>query len=187
MATNKQPSGTDEKSIKIGTTAFQRAAQACPIIVAGGYSQGAAIMHNVIPRRLSPDILSRIVGVVLYGDTRNRQDNGIIPGFPVNRVRMFCNSNDGVCGGKLVINAGHLAYANQIAAGANFLAESVRAFGSGGGRNDGQSFGGGSQYGGGEAMEAPVGGIMGKLGGGFGKGGKRGGGARGGLFGKRGS
>jgi hypothetical protein len=203
LATNVSPARTDAKSIQIGATTFERAAKACPIIVAGGYSQGAAVMHNVISKRLSADVKSRIAGVVLYGDTRNKQDGGRIPGFPAERVRVFCNKNDGVCGGMLVVNAGHMAYANQIGAGASFLAERVGSFRSGGsssssGGEDGEvgemgGMGDGGDGGdGGEATEAPAGGLLGKLGG-LGKGGKSGGGLlgklggggkSGGMFGK---
>ena len=212
LATNVSPARTDAKSIQIGTTTFERAAKACPVIVAGGYSQGAAVMHNVISKKLSSDIKSRIAGVVLYGDTRNKQDGGRIPGFPAERVKVFCNKNDGVCGGMLVVNAGHMAYANQIGAGASFLVERVNAFRSGGGERGGHSHGGSSggedgEMGdmgdmgdggdggdGGEAAEAPAGGLLGKLGG-LGKGGKSGGGMlgklggggkSGGMFGKLG-
>jgi hypothetical protein len=190
------PARTDAKSIQIGVTAFERAAKACSVIVAGGYSQGAAVMHNVISKRLSSDIKSRIAGVVLYGDTRNKQDGGQIPNFPADKVKVFCNKNDGVCGGMLVVNGGHLAYANQIGAGASFLAERVKSFRSGGGSESGGHSHGGSSGGedgdapeGGEAMEAPAGGLLGKLGA-LGKGGKSGklggGGKSGGLFGKLG-
>jgi Cutinase len=206
LATNVSPARTDAKSIQTGVTAFQRAAKACPIIVAGGYSQGAAVMHNVISKRLSADIKSRIAGVVLYGDTRNKQDRGRIPNFPADKVKVFCNKNDGVCGGMLVVNGGHLAYAGQIGAGASFLAERVKEFrsagggsssgssgnsnGSSSGGEDGGDMGDGGDGGeGGKATEAPASGLLGKLGGlgKAGKAGKRGKrGKSGGLLGKLG-
>jgi cutinase len=89
LATNISPARTDAKSINTGVQTFERAAKACPIIIAGGYSQGAAVMHNVIGKRLSSDIKSRIAGVALYGDTRNKQDHGVIPNFPADRVKVW--------------------------------------------------------------------------------------------------
>jgi len=129
LATNVSPARTDQGSISKGVAAFQRASSACRVMVAGGYSQGAAVMHNVIGKRLSQTVKSRIAGVVLYGDTRNKQDHGKIPNFPANRVKVICNPTDGVCGGALIVNVGHMTYTARIAEGASFLAGRVRGFG----------------------------------------------------------
>jgi cutinase len=131
LATNISPARTDQGSISKGVAAFQRASGACRVMVAGGYSQGAAVMHNVIGKRLSQSIKSRIAGVVLYGDTRNKQDRGKIPNFPANRVKVICNKGDGVCGGALLVNVGHMTYTARIGEGASFLASRVRGFGGG--------------------------------------------------------
>jgi cutinase len=131
LATNISPARTDQGSISKGVAAFQKASGACRVLVAGGYSQGAAVMHNVIGKRLSQSIKSRIAGVVLYGDTRNKQDRGKIPNFPANRVKVICNAGDGVCGGALLVNVGHMTYTARIGEGASFLASRVRGFGGG--------------------------------------------------------
>jgi cutinase len=90
---------------------FKQAAAKCAksALLAGGYSQGAALMHRSI-EALPKEIQDRIAGVVLFGDTKNKQDGGKIKNFPADKVKIFCNANDGVCGGGLNVNAGHLAY-----------------------------------------------------------------------------
>jgi cutinase len=127
LATNISPARTDATSISKGVAAFEKAAGACKTLVAGGYSQGAAVMHNVISKRLTPAIKARIAGVVLYGDTRNKQDRGRIPNFPAEKVKVICNKNDGVCGGQLLVNVGHMTYTARIGEGAKFLASRVKA------------------------------------------------------------
>ena len=72
-------------------------------------SQGTAVMHNAVST-LPANIKSKVVGGVLFGDTRNKQDRGQVPNYPRNNVIIFCVKDDGVCGGKLNVNAGHFAY-----------------------------------------------------------------------------
>jgi cutinase len=108
----------------------------CPksIIIGGGYSQGAAITHRTV-EKLPQNIKDKIAGVVLYGDTQNKQDGGKIKNFPPDRVKVFCNgygelkgkSSDGVCGGALMVNGGHLSYSESMKPGATFLKERVDA------------------------------------------------------------
>lgn len=145
ISTNVSPARTDRASIAKGNQAFQEAA-GCSTIIAGGYSQGAgtlspslfschsanvhpAVMHNVISH-LSPSIKSKIAGVALFGDTRNLQDRGHIPDFPIAKSRVWCNVSDGVCGGALLVDAGHLSYSNsQIREAATYLAGRVKSAG----------------------------------------------------------
>jgi len=128
LATNISPARTDADSIKKGVDAFKQAA-GCKVIVAGGYSQGAAVMHNVIGvgNNLDATIKGKIAGVALFGDTRNQQDKGHIPNFPQEKSKVWCNASDGVCGGALNVNAGHLSYSNtQIKEAANYLASAAK-------------------------------------------------------------
>jgi cutinase len=47
---------------------------------------------------------------VLYGDTKNKQSNGQIEGFPKDKLLSLCEKDDGVCWGGLSVTAGHLVY-----------------------------------------------------------------------------
>src|SRR5690242_16680193 len=102
IATNVSMDRTDAASIAKGVAAFQQA-QGYKTIVAGGYSQGAAVMHNVIGKSLDANIKAKIAGVALFGSTRNKQDGGHVPNFPSERSKTWCNASDGVCGGGLMV------------------------------------------------------------------------------------
>jgi len=131
LATNVRPERTDPESMAKGVEAFEKAYAACPsgIIIAGGYSQGAAVMHNVVESKLKPEIKARIAGVALFGDTRNKQDKGHILNFPNERSKVWCNAGDGVCGGELNVNGAHLAYGyNQMSEAATWLNGLVKSF-----------------------------------------------------------
>lgn len=92
-----------------------------------------AVMHNVVSK-LDGGLKSKLAGVALFGDTRNKQDGGHIPNFPAANSKVWCNASDGVCGGGLNVNAGHLSYSNaQIKEAANYLAQRVKSHGGGGG------------------------------------------------------
>jgi len=108
LLTNVSPARTDPTSIAKGVAAF-RQAQGCRVIVAGGYSQGAAVMHNSVSK-LDAALKAKIAGVALFGDTRNRQDAGHIKNFPKDRSRVWCKAGDGVCKGTLAVGASHLSY-----------------------------------------------------------------------------
>ena len=86
-------------------------------------------MHNVVSK-LDGSLKSKIAGVALFGDTRNKQDNGHIPNFPQEKSRVWCNKNDGVCGGALNVNGGHLSYSSaQINEAATWLAGRAKSGG----------------------------------------------------------
>jgi cutinase len=129
LGTNVSAQRTDAASIAKGVEAFKKA-QGCKVIVAGGYSQGAAVMHNVVGKSLDEGIKKKIAGVALFGDTRNQQDKGHIPNFPTERSRVWCNKNDGVCGGQLNVNGGHLSYSGaQISEAGAYLADLAKKMG----------------------------------------------------------
>ncbi|QDS70915.1 hypothetical protein FKW77_006479 [Venturia effusa] len=137
VAGNMTPGGGDPAGIKEATKDYNLAASKCPntVIIGGGYSQGAAITHRSV-EALPENIKARIAAIVLYGDTKNKQDGGVIKNFPPSKVKIFCNgygelkgkSADGVCGGALAVNGGHLAYGDSFKPGAQFLKSKVDAF-----------------------------------------------------------
>jgi len=114
LETNAMPKGTNDAAINVAVGLFNKAAQKCPSakIVAGGYSQGTAVMMNAVSK-VPANVRDRIKGVVLFGYTKNAQKKGGIPNYPKNRVRVFCAKSDGVCGGTLLVTAGHFAYMNN--------------------------------------------------------------------------
>ncbi|QDS69670.1 hypothetical protein FKW77_009550 [Venturia effusa] len=111
LITNLNPGGADYPGIQKMKDLLNSAASKCPnsAIVAGGYSQGAALVHRAI-ENLSSAVKDKIVGVVTYGDTRNTQDRGQIPNFPANKVKIICNDGDAVCAGTLTVLAPHFDY-----------------------------------------------------------------------------
>ncbi|KAF2424821.1 cutinase-domain-containing protein, partial [Tothia fuscella] len=100
--------GADGDGVKDANRLFKLAASKCPntIILGGGYSQGAAIMHRGV-QDLPSDVVAKIAGVALFGDT---QSSGHIKNFPKEKSEVFCEASDGVCGGLLLVNLGHLSY-----------------------------------------------------------------------------
>jgi cutinase len=80
-------------------------------------------------KRLSTAVKNKVAGVVLYGNTRNAQENGKIPNFPSEKALTFCNISDGVCGGGLVVTAGHLTYTRDVPDAVDYLEERISAAG----------------------------------------------------------
>lgn len=130
VGTNVLPEGTNSAAYGEAQRLFDLAATKCPdtIIVAGGYSQGAAVMTAAV-KRLSSSTKDKIAGVVLYGNTRNLQERGKIPDFPSENVKTYCNVSDGVCGGALLVTAGHLTYQTDVPAAVRFLEDRISAKG----------------------------------------------------------
>jgi cutinase len=65
-------------------------------------------MHNVIPN-LPEEIKSKIIGGVLFGDTRKKIEPQI-PKYPAERVQIFCEPGDVVCEGQLYVGKQHFKY-----------------------------------------------------------------------------
>jgi len=176
LADNVMPAGTTAAAIGEATKMFQQAREKCPqtIIVAGGYSQGTAVMMNSVGK-LPANVQSRVAGVVLFGYTKNGQTKGSIPGYPKDRVLVLCSSSDGVCGGALLVTAGHFSYMGDGSGpkAVTFLVSKINGMG-----------GGGAVSAGGEEGAAPPAGLGGK-GGAAPKGGKGGKGGKGAMMAER--
>ncbi|ROT42906.1 cutinase [Sodiomyces alkalinus F11] len=111
LAPNLLPAGTDRASIDEGKRLFTLANTKCPnsAVVAGGYSQGTAVIANAVSE-LGSAIQDQIKGVVLFGYTKNRQNNRMIPNFPTAKTEIYCRITDAVCNGSLFILPAHFLY-----------------------------------------------------------------------------
>lgn len=128
LAPNALPGGTDAKSKKAMADILNAMATQCPdsVILAGGYSQGAAVSHRAI-ESLDPAVKNQIAGVILYGDTQNTQDKGQIPTFDTAKTKIICAPGDLVCDGTLTILPPHLSYGRNAADGSAFLVQKAKA------------------------------------------------------------
>ncbi|KAK5164548.1 uncharacterized protein LTR77_009754 [Saxophila tyrrhenica] len=129
LASNGLPRGTSTAAINEGIRLFELAASKCPnsIVVAGGYSQGTALISAAISD-LDQSTQNRIAGAVLYGNTRNAQNGGKIPNYPPENVLTICAPTDGVCDGSLQVTAGHFSYADDVPDAVDFLEGRIEAF-----------------------------------------------------------
>ncbi|KAK4184184.1 family 5 putative carbohydrate esterase [Podospora australis] len=111
---NLLPKGTTNGAINEMKSLLTRANTLCPKakVVAGGYSQGAALAGVAISES-SAAIREQVKGVVLFGWTKNQQNNGRIPNYPVDRLAVFCESGDLVCTGSLIVLPAHGTYADE--------------------------------------------------------------------------
>ncbi|KAF2429334.1 cutinase, partial [Tothia fuscella] len=131
VATNMGPGGADQGGVAEAKRLLEMSASKCPntIIIGGGYSQGAAVMHGAA-KALAPNVVAKIAGIALFGDTQNKQSGGHIKGLPVEKSKVFCASGDGVCSGALMVNAAHMSYASgggKLKEGADWLIARVNA------------------------------------------------------------
>jgi cutinase len=74
---------------------------------------------------LPASIKSKVKGVVLFGFTRNAQDDGQIPNYLIGQTKVICARGDLVCNNTLIITAAHLSYGSYAPAAAAFLVGAV--------------------------------------------------------------
>lgn len=120
------PDGVDATAAANMATLINSVASTCPDadILLSGYSQGAAMVHASV-KRLTATVKARINAAVTFGDTRNTQDAGQIPGLSADRTLIICNDGDLVCDGTLEIKAPHLQYGPRVPEAVSFLVSKV--------------------------------------------------------------
>ncbi|KAF5669348.1 cutinase 3 [Fusarium circinatum] len=131
LGDNALPRGTSSAAIREMLGHFNDANQKCPdaVLLAGGYSQGAALAAASVTD-VDAGIREKIAGVVLFGYTKNLQNRGKIPSYPEDRTKVFCNPGDLVCTGSLIVAAPHLAYQSAASGAApEFLIQKADAAG----------------------------------------------------------
>jgi cutinase len=128
IITNILPENVDPRGVTTFRDLVTEANTRCPssAVLAAGYSQGAAIIHAAFADGFTGSIKQQIKGVVLFGDTRRKQSNGTLVGYPSEDLLIICNDGDLVCVGVLIVTSKHTQYAERAAEGANFLVARLR-------------------------------------------------------------
>ncbi|KAM0405842.1 hypothetical protein ACHAQC_000931 [Fusarium culmorum] len=108
---NLMPDGSSPAGINEAVRLYNMAHEKCPDtpVVTGGYSQGTALVAAAISK-LDAKVMDQVKGCVLFGYTKNAQNNDAIPNYPKDRTAIYCNVGDAVCTGTLIITAAHFMY-----------------------------------------------------------------------------
>ncbi|KAI0808774.1 carbohydrate esterase family 5 protein [Xylaria sp. FL0064] len=103
-----------------------QAATECPSskLVIAGYSQGAALVHAAA-RLLSGTVVSKVAAAVTFGDTRKKQDGGVVPNIDPSRTLILCHDGDLVCDGTLIITDAHHDYDDLAPTAVSFIASKL--------------------------------------------------------------
>jgi len=111
---------------------FKLADSKCPntIIIASGYSQGAGLLHNTFPK-LDARVKSKIAGIVVFGDTYQVKDKGMIPSYPKEKFLAFCSATDLVCHDATakdpIILPAHMLYSTDVPEATRFFKKMITA------------------------------------------------------------
>ena len=62
-------------------------------------------MHSAVGA-LPDDVKKATIAGVLFGSTKNKQDEGAIRNYPKDQVVSYCVEDDGVCWGRLDVTGG---------------------------------------------------------------------------------
>ena len=72
---------------------------------------------------------NKLKGGIFFGYPKNKETGGKIPGFPSNKLKVFCRSDDVVCFGIKNITEGHFKYGPDVPTGVSFLASLIGLIG----------------------------------------------------------
>lgn len=74
---------------------------------------------------LTSQVKDRLKAVVLFGYNKNQQNQGKVPGFPDEKLKVICNEGDLVCNGTLIITPHHLTYQQRLGEAVEFIKDRV--------------------------------------------------------------
>ncbi|KAM3415301.1 hypothetical protein BST61_g8830 [Cercospora zeina] len=127
LIANTFPRGTSDAAIQEAIRLFTLANTKCPntIVTSRGYSQGIAVIAGALSdlSAQAPAVADQVAGAVLFGYTRNKQNDGRIPKYPIEGTKAYCAEGDAVCGALLVVLPPHYTYGINASSAAEFLAQ----------------------------------------------------------------